>query len=258
MIRTAIAVAAMLALTPAAWAQGKPKLVGNVYADQDERDYSKGKNDKSLMRAAAMTADGGSFGELGYPAAALRARSTGVVGIRVTIGADDRLLGCEVIRAAADARLTAAACLQIRKYGKFIHALGTDGVARGAAMLLDLHFELVEPIDPDAPPVVVNVPEAQVAAPGSPKIERPKPVDPAALVIFGATAADFPNELPAVKIDVDASGAVTRCSMFIASGTDKGDIAMCRQISRARFRPQTVDGRAEAVEGHIEFIELRR
>ncbi len=241
MIRAwAVPAALFLATAPAAVAQDVPERsgpsIGEVTVSYIDGYYSDVWSDRSLMRRAEprfmlLRRLKGSA----YPAAALGARSTGVVGIVVRVGASDRIAGCEVTRPASDSRLTTAACPLIARHVTFRHALGVDGSPRVGVVDLDIRFTLTSKI---VGPVGVYVPpEIRVKPPERP-VQMPQPLDPDALVIHGATPSVFPEHKPAVRLDLNATGAVTRCRVQFSAGTDQGDMRMCRQALGVRFSPR--------------------
>ncbi len=54
----------------------------------------------------------------------------------------------------------------------------------------------------------------------------------------GAPWTLFPERKPVALVDIDAEGNVTRCGISRSSGTDQGDLHLCREVSKARFLPQ--------------------
>jgi TonB family protein len=188
-----------------------------------------------------------------YPLAARRAGQTGDVVVEVRIDAGDRILDCRVTGPADSAALTAAACPLVRRRAPLVHALTNDGTPRGGTMRVRVVFDLVEPEDSEG--AMVYVPPALVPVPGD-KSRRPEVLDQDALVIRGAPPGLFRETGLAVNLDVDASGKVTRCSIFTSSGTDRGDMLMCRTASAARYSPGR-DSRGTAIASDtIEFLSV--
>ncbi|WP_343042806.1 energy transducer TonB [Sphingomonas lacunae] len=62
-----------------------------------------------------------------YPSSAIREEAEGVTGTRLTVGADGRVTGCEVVSSSGNAALDQAACRNLQRRGRFEPALDRDG-----------------------------------------------------------------------------------------------------------------------------------
>lgn len=81
------------------------------------------------VRAAAPKGSPGSWvSDRDYPTAAIREEREGLTAFRLTIGADGRVQGCEVIRSSGSPDLDAATCNKVSARARFIPALGNDGM----------------------------------------------------------------------------------------------------------------------------------
>lgn len=115
-------------------------------------------------------------------------------------------------------------------------------------------------IPPPAPPALRIPPPARVAPPAPPPPPPPPKFTPKGAEPRGnpgnwATANDYPSRAlreeregtTAFRVNVDAEGKVTSCSVTRSSGHSDLDDATCKNIQRrARFRPAT-DGNGNEV-----------
>ena len=62
-----------------------------------------------------------------YPRAALAMRAEGMVGFRLTIGADGRVIGCAITRSSGFAVLDSATCNIIRRRARYTPAIDSRG-----------------------------------------------------------------------------------------------------------------------------------
>ncbi|WP_240504405.1 energy transducer TonB [Tsuneonella mangrovi] len=62
-----------------------------------------------------------------YPSAALRRNESGTVTMQITIGADGRVQGCNVIRSSGSSSLDDAACRGMQRYARYNPALNDAG-----------------------------------------------------------------------------------------------------------------------------------
>lgn len=242
-----IAGAIAIAAVPIASAQRAP-VDAEVWArDAHAGEYSV---DEVLLRRADTRTDPLSWQlDTGYPLAAKRAHKAGEVTVEVHVGADDRVLGCRATCPAADLRLTAAACPLVTTRGKFRHALGRDGSPRDGMVALVVTFEF-----PSSEPVMLQTPP-QLA---SPPLRRASPIGADALVVPAASTALYPFRKPVLLADISDDGTVSRCGVEASSGTDRGDIELCRRISAVRFDPELdASGRPVAEKGRLLFPKLR-
>lgn len=81
-----------------------------------------------VPRAAAPRGDPGRWvSENDYPARALREERAGVTGFRLSIGADGRVTGCQVVRSSGSADLDDAACDRVSRRARFDPATDASG-----------------------------------------------------------------------------------------------------------------------------------
>ncbi|NYT42610.1 hypothetical protein HZY97_17690 [Sphingomonas sp. R-74633] len=158
--------------------------------------------------------------------------------IEVTVSAADAITGCGKAAATpAPAELVAAACRAVTARGKFLHGLGRTGTAATARTTFSVFFRL-------GPPKRIFVPA--VSNPNVPSL-----VDPSAATMVHHTPAFFPNTAVRARIDVSATGAPTRCTILVSSGTDKGDAAVCEHLRMQKFVPaRDYDGAPTAFNGY--------
>lgn len=91
----------------------------------------------SLARGAQVRGDqGGWFPQDGYPAAARRAGAEGRVSVSVEVGANGRVVDCQVVGSSGDDELDAATCRLATRNGRFEPA--RDGQGNKVAARLNL------------------------------------------------------------------------------------------------------------------------
>lgn len=161
-----------------------------------------------------------------YPQDAAREHRTGAVRIMVQVAADDRIERCEILSASGGGDIAALPCQLIARYGRFRHGLAADGSPRGGTSTLDFTFRIRDRAVP-------------LAEPPAPRFDGtpPGPIDPLDLVLRGASIADFPNDTPSAMLQVNAQGRATACVIEASSGSDAGDIALCRHLRGVAFHP---------------------
>lgn len=198
-----------------------------------------------VLRRATASEEGLDWEQPGdYPAEAVTARREGQIWVEIAIGADDRPGICTVKQSqaivtqderyrlqpgSADPALEKAACALLATRGSFRHALGQDGSPLPGAVGFQVNFVLLPPgrgqffsPPPPAPPQFR---------------ERAKPRAGDAIIVRNVPVDDAARRRPAVSLAISEKGHVTRCRVFRTTGTDAGDMAMCRQAAQAEFLP---------------------
>ncbi|HKP34078.1 MAG TPA: energy transducer TonB [Sphingomicrobium sp.] len=74
-----------------------------------------------------------------YPSAALAMRAQGAVGIRLTIGANGRVIGCAITRSSGSPVLDSATCNLIRRRARYTPAMDSNG--NSIVGTIDQHIE---------------------------------------------------------------------------------------------------------------------
>lgn len=81
------------------------------------------------VRMAAPKGSPGSWvSDRDYPSAAIREEREGLTRFRLTIGADGRVVGCEITSSSGSPDLDAATCSKVSARARFVPALGGDGM----------------------------------------------------------------------------------------------------------------------------------
>ncbi|MBX3563322.1 MAG: energy transducer TonB [Sphingomonas sp.] len=187
-------------------------------------------DDAALLRNAELRADAPDWlSPADYPKSALDAGITGSVIVQVDVGPDDALLRCRVIEDSQPAILGDVTCSLLRARGVFRHALTVEGMPTAGQVRIGAKFDLEIPKPPSNEPVnVLSLPTAWAT---QAVLSEPKK-----LVIRGA-AATFTTKNPGAMAQISARGDVTGCRISWTTGTDEGDIQLCRYVSAARFKP---------------------
>jgi hypothetical protein len=57
------------------------------------------------------------------------------------------------------------------------------------------------------------------------------------LLLLPADRQRFIEPAPSLWADIDAKGRVTRCRIRFTTGSDAGDVELCRRMAKAKFDP---------------------
>jgi hypothetical protein len=187
-----------------------------------------------------------------YPRAALREGRSAQVLFDVAVGADDRIAGCTVQLVQGDGDdFGLRACEIVRQRGRFRHALGADGRAYAGVVPMVMTFTMRQPQQASYAPGPAPSMGAAFRRPAAPE-------QPDALTLRGS-ASVFLNDAPTAWLDVDQSGRVTRCRIRSSTGTDEGDVALCRGASEASFLPALGrDGEPVAMQSYYAAFTVER
>ncbi len=152
-----------------------------------------------------------------YPLPAWEARQQGVVGVRVSIGADGRPTACEVAVSSGSVALNRATCDLLRQ--RILGADDREGRrVTGAVIAGTVSWAL-----PDGPP----------------RDTRPDLLTYFSMDDYPASALRNEEQGTVIaRVDVDATGRVSACTVTSSSGSAALDAATCRIMRvRVRFRP---------------------
>lgn len=165
-----------------------------------------------------------------YPTAIGMANTANLL---LQIGADDQLSACINQSSSLQASSIAErACELILQRGRFHHGIDESGQAhpgeRQVTVRLQVHRILVSDrlVPPPSPP------------PAPPGLPNPLPV------LLDAGGKMLPQDIsstlnrpPTLSLDVSALGQVTRCRITTTTGSDAGDVALCRHAAGLQFEP---------------------
>lgn len=176
-----------------------------------------------------------------YPAPAFAARREAKVGLSLTVDAAGRMTACAIVTPSGAASLDAHACPHLRRAGRFHPALDESGRRVAGTARAELRYFL----------------HRQMYAPAfSPGPASPFPAPPRRLVAPSPALAGIAAGMPQPRdvwsiggwLGVDASGAVTGCTLTESSWNDALDRQICDRLRRgARYEPaRDRDGRAVA------------
>lgn len=181
-----------------------------------------------------------------YPQSAIETGITGNVTVELQIASDDTILGCRIVEERSVAELAPILCPVLRKRGSFKHALTIDGRPIAGKVLVTGNFDVKVPSKPDEPITVLSMP--------SPWAKQAALVEPKALVVRKASRAVFVNSKPSISLRISDAGTVSACTIDVGTGTDKGDIQLCRYASAARFTPALTSS-GQAIASELLYLE---
>ena len=252
--RWIVALALLAAQGATAQTASAQRLVGVVSFDEATSNF-RSLPDGILRRAEMEFQD--PLPPSSYPVAAFRGSKTGMVVVTVEIGAGDQVLACRVKEPAADSTLTAAACPLVQKRAKFRHALLINGTPTPMSIDVEVSFDIMPPAQRDGMPVIY-VPPPIAPTPGD-QSQSAKPLNPESAIVRNPPRGLFRQDYAAVMLDIDASGMVTDCRIFSSSGTDAGDLYLCRKMRDVRFSPERdAQGRIDIADDHILDLQIER
>lgn len=185
-----------------------------------------------------------------YPPRALSMGYPGDVIVTVQVNADGSIAACaaESLVGSVDMAFGQKACEVIRARGHFLYAIDADGKARGGTIRMLMHFAVPRNGSSGALPPAPPAPGAF----NSP----PRLLDPTMLNL-PANPKLYVNREPAVRVDIDATGHVTRCHVYSTAGTDAGDVEICKRMIDARFEPsRTSAGVSVPQEGFLVQLKV--
>lgn len=164
--------------------------------------------------------------------------------LTVEVSADDRPSACTVVRSEAlstlertyrthsepaGGDLEQAACDIVMRRGTYRHGLSADGTALAGRLPMIVNFLLT---DPQGALYFSPAPMAPQVA-----VTRAAPRDAGALILRGVDAAHFPQLRPRAVVSISEAGRPLSCTIATSSGTDSGDVAICRHLMSIAYAP---------------------
>lgn len=170
-----------------------------------------------------------------YPAEALRKGEQGATGYRLDVDARGCVTGCTIVHPSGIPALDEATCPLLMRRARFRPAIDVNGAPIASTYSNVNWWLLPTPIPPG----------------WTRATPRGRPAD-------WVTNDDYPSKalraeeqgLVAFRLDVDALGFVTGCTVLISSGSEVLDETTCRLLPRrARFNP-ALDAEGKPVPGN--------
>jgi hypothetical protein len=162
-----------------------------------------------------------------FPAAAFAAKDI-YIGVRMRVGANDAILDCVPRGFDNDPAYFARICGLLKQRAHFMHALTLDGSPVEGEVALTIEF-------------THRVPYTGPPLPRPPGIAMPggiwKDAQPLAGQMSSGIPKGLPNRHPVAELGISVQGAVARCVVRNSTGTDAGDIALCKALRATPFAP---------------------
>lgn len=172
-----------------------------------------------------------------YPASARARGEEGSVAVTLAIGADGRVMGCDILAASASSTLANTTCRLLRSRARFTPAQDSAGNSVGDSGLAIVGWSLA------AGPQLVQDYLPATALVAGPPVQGARSLANLASYISVEDYPDSARELGEqgtvrFALDVGAHGRPTSCRITGSSGSQALDSATCRiMVSRARFAP---------------------
>jgi protein TonB len=178
-----------------------------------------------------------------YPASAARAGAEGSATIRLQVGENGRVVGCEILVSSGNSSLDSTSCsLAVRRF-RFVPAVDSSGQPTSGEVVRTVSWALPPPPTlPLAPPPLAARPDGPPSPVGPPPVAARSPVlrsgsisnqdYPASAIRAGAQGA------VTMRVAVKEDGQVDGCTILASSGNRALDGTTCGlAISRFRFTP---------------------
>lgn len=197
-----------------------------------------------------------------YPAEAIRNDEEGLVAFRLWVGANGRVVGCDIEQSSEAESLDEATCRIMQHRARFTPARGYRGEPVVDTVSARIRWQLAG----DQPETQVDEEGGEAASERVRIVQRTRPVAPLNSYVsfrdFPAAARGQPAAATHFRLGVGADGQVAECEPIAAAAATPPALAeaACRLMrERARFRPAR-DARGNAIGddywGHIRWRDF--